>query len=222
MKKNCPQEEIIADYLENRLSNEERRQLELSLAENDECLEEILVAKNLIHNNGLQEYVPVSKRVTNAAIHLLENKISAPHRSVKDTIFRPLKHLWSRIANFDSFTVYSNTEPAHVRSYELSIHAGNFRTKKSFENIEVEIDIEKKSPHRAVIRVYLVSDTQKEYNIRVTLSNNDSREISSFLLANGFAVFEDLPFGHYNLIFIRKGVAIGTYPFEIKGDDHGE
>jgi hypothetical protein len=222
MKKKCPEEEILADYLEKRLSDEERSRLETCLSECDECLEELLVAKNLIQNNGLIEFRPVSKPITEGAIHLLADRISAPRRSVKDTIVQTITHWWSQMANLNSLKLYSNTGLAHVRSYDLAAHPGTFRTNKSFEKIKTEIEIEKTSNDSAVIRVHLVSDTQNKYNIRATLLNKDQREISSFLLTEGPAVFEDIAFGHYNLVFKRNGATIGTYPFEIKGAHHGE
>jgi hypothetical protein len=222
MKKKCPEEEILGDYLEKRLSDEERSRLETYLAECDECLEELLVVKNLIKSDRLPEYDPVSKRVTEGAIHLLADRIPVPRRSVKDTIVQPIKRLWSWIANLNSLKLYSNTGLAHVRSHDLVSHCDGFRTKKSFEKIETEIEIEKTSNDRAVIRVHLISDAQNQYNIRVTLLNKDQREISSFLLNGGYVVFEDIYFDHYSLVFIRNGAAIGTYPFEIKGTYHGE
>jgi hypothetical protein len=222
MKKKCPEEEILADYLEKRLSDEERSRLETYLLECDECLDELLVAKNLIQNNGLLEYDPVSKRIEEGAIHLLADRMPARSRSLKDAIVQIITHWWSQVANLNSLKLYSNNRLAHVRSYDLAAHPGTFRTNKSFGKIETEIEIEKTSNDSAVIRVHLVSDTQNKYNIRATLLNKDQREISSFLLTDGSAVFEDIVFSHYNLVFKRNGATIGTYPFEIKGAHHGE
>ena len=222
MKKEYPEEEIFADYLENRLTDEECRQLETYLSDCDNCLEELLIAKNMINNSRLSEYEPVSKHITESAVHLLAKRIPAPRRSMQDVIIQTLKHLWPRIANPDRLTVFSDTALTHVRSYDLAAHPRSFCTKKQFENIETEIEMEKTGPDCALIRVRLISDIQNKYNIRVTLLNKDNREISSFLLTEGFVIFEDIRFGNYNLVFIRNGETIGTYPFEIKGTYHGE
>jgi hypothetical protein len=222
MKKLCPEEEVLADYLENHLSDDERSRLEIYLSECDECLEELLAAKNLIQNKGLLEYDPVPKRITERAIHLLAERIPASRRSVKDKILQPVKHLRTWIANLNNVKLYPDSGFAHVRSYDLASHAGSFRTRKSFEKIETEIEVEKTGNASAVIRVHLVSDAHKTSNIRVTLQNKGQREISSFLLTDGFAVFEDILFGQYNLVFLRNGATIGIYPFEIKGAYNGE
>jgi len=221
MKIICSEEEILADYLEGRLSDEKRRWLEAYLSDCDHCLEELLVAKNLIQNSGLPEFDPVPKRVTEEAVHLLTNMNPAQPFSVKDAVFHPLKRLWSWASSLNLQKLYTNTTFAPVRSYDIAGSVDIFHTKKSFEKIETEIEIEKTSNDSAVIRVHLVSDTQNKYNIRVTLLNKDQREISSFLLNGGYVVFEDIHFDHYSLVFLRNGTTIGAYQFEIKDTRYG-
>ena len=72
------------------------------------------------------------------------------------------------------------------------------------------------------MRVNLVSDSKNETNIRVTLLDRNEREMASFLLSGGFVLFEDIPFGHYRLAFIRNGRRIGMYQFEIKDSSHAK
>ena len=221
MKNLYLEEEILADYIEGRLSDEKRRRLEAYLSDCDQCLEELLVAKNLIHNSELSEFDPVPKGVTEAAVQLLSNRIPAQPFSVKEAVLRPLMYLWSWVSNLNLQKLYTHTTLAPVRSYDLAGSVDIFRTKKSFKKIETEIEIEKTSIDSAVIRVHLVSDAQNKYNIRVTLMNKDQREISSFLLNGGYVVFEDVQFGHYRLIFSRNGTTIGAYQFEIKDSQNG-
>ena len=221
MKNICSEEEILADYLEGRLSDEKRRRLEEYLSDCDHCLEELLVAKKLIQNSGLKEYDPVPERVTEAAIHLLTDRSPAQSFSVKYAVLHLLRRLWSWASNLNLQKLYTDTTFAPVRSYDMAGSVDIFHTKKSFEKIETEIEIEKTSNDSAVIRVHLVSDAQKKYNIRVTLLNKNQREISSFLLNAGYVVFEDIRFDHYSLIFLRNGTTIGAYQFEIKDTRYG-
>lgn len=221
MKNICLEEEMLADYLEGRLSDEKRRWLETYLSDCDHCLEELLVAKNLIQNSELAEFDPVPKGVTEEAVHLLTNRNPALPFSVIDAILHPLKRLWSWASNLNIQKFYTHTTFAPVRSYDIAGSVDIFHTKKSFEKIETEIEIEKTSNDSAVIRVHLVSDAQKKYNIRVTLLNKNQREISSFLLSGGYVVFEDILFDHYSLIFLRNGTTIGAYQFEIKDTRYG-
>jgi len=54
----------------------------------------------------------------------------------------------------------------------------------------------------------------------VTLFKN-GREVASYPFNRSTAFFEDMPFARYVLVFTRKGLKAGEYPFEIKETRHG-
>jgi len=66
----------------------------------------------------------------------------------------------------------------------------------------------------------MLNKRTSETPIRVTLLK-DNREVSSYLTNGTNAVFEDMPFDHYQLLFTRNGVKIGEYLFEIKESRNG-
>ena len=91
---------------------------------------------------------------------------------------------------------------------------------KIFKGISTEIEIEKTGVGKAHIRVQLEEGSGRSYRIRVTLKKGE-RDVSSFLLDEGYALFEEIPFGQYELIFSENGDLLGTYSFEIKESQHG-
>ena len=91
--------------------------------------------------------------------------------------------------------------------------------RKSFADFDAEIEIEKTGPDRARIDVMLNEKTPAN-PIRITLLKN-RREVSSYLAKGTNAVFEDMPFDHYLILFTRNGVKIGEYLFEIKESRNG-
>ena len=92
------------------------------------------------------------------------------------------------------------------------------RLKKSFKTVDVEIEIEKTGENTSCIRVRLPRNAE---GIRITLVQDDrGREISSQLLNGGDAIFEEIRFGHYSLIFTRDGEKLGVYRFVTKESEH--
>jgi hypothetical protein len=65
-----------------------------------------------------------------------------------------------------------------------------------------------------------VTEKNRANPIRVTLLKN-KREVSSYLTNGSNAVFEDMPFDHYLLLFTRNGAKVGEYLFEIKESRNG-
>jgi hypothetical protein len=90
---------------------------------------------------------------------------------------------------------------------------------KTFENVESEIELEKTGENKALIRVRVFPDDIAGQQFRVTLKEGD-REIASQLAVGDYAIFEDIPFGHYNLSLARDGQTLGTYFFEVKETRH--
>jgi hypothetical protein len=91
-----------------------------------------------------------------------------------------------------------------------------YRVRKMFKEIVAEIETEKAGHQIAAIRVILINGFGNEDDFRVTLRNSNNREIASHRIPGKFAIFENIPFGHYSLAFMQNGKKIGTYSFEIK------
>ena len=218
MKRNHTEEEVLVDYLEGRLSNRERWEVERHLAECDACLEEAVVTRKFIQSVTLHKLDPVPEQVTRRAV---EAVMALKDNSLLERASEQISLLVSRWSK-----VLAESLPrrgpslAPVRGSKTVIADDLILLKKSFSDLDVEIEIEKIDQQKASILVKLSKDDLPAKPIRVTLFKN-GREISSYLFTGLTALFEDIPFGHYTLVFSRDGQRVGEYPFEIKETRHG-
>lgn len=222
MKSVCPQEEVLADYLAGRLSQENKSGLESHLSDCHRCLDEIMVAEGLMHENDLSGYEMVPSTVTESAIALIKSRTPAQHFNFKQRSLQLFKHLYSWVSVHAPLNFYRNDSLAPIRSSEKIISSDFFHIQKSFREIIADIEIEKTGQKKACVRVNLISDSKNENNIRVTLLDSNERELASSLFKNGYVLFEDISFGHYRLAFVRNGTRIGMYRFEIKDSSHAK
>ena len=218
MNNTCLKDEKIIDYLEDRLPVTDRSRAEQHLSECDVCLEEVLAAKGIVRGGSLSEFEPVPEEVTQRAIkavqdfqeHSLLEKISAFLKENLSGWFESFMELWSwRSLGF-----------APVRSSKRVVSEDLILIKKSFPDFNAKIEIEKSGDDKARIWVTVTEENGPKNPLRVSLFK-DGREMSSHLLNGSGALFEDIPFSHYTLLFIRDGLKAGEYLFEIKGSRHG-
>jgi hypothetical protein len=220
MKRICPQEEVLADYLAGRLAAENKSDLESHLSDCRRCLDEIMLAEDLMQGNTLSGYELVPPSVTQSAIELVKSRTRPAAFNFKKKIIQIFKHFYSWISVHTPLIFHRRDSLAPIRSSEKIISSDFFHVKKSFREIIVDLEIEKTGREFACVRVNLISDSKNKNNIRVTLLGRNERELASSPLKTGLVLFEEIAFGHYRLAFVRNGTRIGMYRFEIKDSSH--
>ncbi len=215
MKNICPDDEILADFIENRLPNKKRLKIEKHLSGCDRCLEELTVSRSLVRGRSLTNMEQVPEKVTDKAVHMVTQTESGPFDSFKDR----LKQSGNKISSwmFDLLNMGTNRDfcPSPIRGSRKKVSEDLIQLKKKFKKIDTEIEIEKTAKNTANIRIRLPESDKQLKGVRVILKRGE-REISSHLLNGGYALFDDIGFGRYNLLFVWQGESIGAYPFEIK------
>jgi hypothetical protein len=181
-----------------------------------------MVAENLVRRDDLSGYKMVPPAVTESAISLVTHRMRPDTLNIKKRNFQIFKHIYAWISVHAPFNFYRKDHLAPIRSSEKTISNDFFHVRKSFREIITDIEIEKTGQKNACVRVSLISDSKNQNNIRVTLLDGNEREMASFLLNRGFVLFEDIPFGHYHLAFVRNATRIGMYLFEIKDSSHAK
>ena len=212
----CPQEELFADYLENRLTIEERSDIESHFSECPRCLDEFLTANSLAKDRENLAADPVPEYVTESAAKLVAKLVSRPRDSFMQRSSRFFKKNCMRISDYIKLILYHKDGFAPVRSSQGAATGDFYRVRKMFKEMVTEIEIEKAGNQLAAIRVSLINGSADKIDIRVTLRNSSRREIASYMISGKFVVFENIPFGQYSLTFMQNGKKIGTYSFEIK------
>lgn len=219
MKKACPSDEMLADYLQGHLAEKEGSEMEEHLSDCTICLEELVIANSLFQGADLPQLDAVPAKVTEAAVRLMQSLDSAESDSLSEKFERAIKDLPTRISDFLNHKTWAELQPQPVRGFKRKVAKDLVLLKKTFEDVESEIEIEKVGENKALIRVRLLLADLTSQKIRVTLKKGD-REIASHLAEEAYVLFEDIPFGHYSLTFARDGLTLGTYLFEIKETAH--
>jgi hypothetical protein len=216
MKIKCLNEELLADYLEDRLNVDERSSIETHFSSCKRCLDEFLTANSMLQSRQYLEADPVPGHVTEAAVKRVAQLVSRPGGALKERDYPFFQKIPSRISEHIKLIMFNKNRFAPVRGSGLSETGDSYRVRKMFQEFVAEIEIEKTGHQIAVIRVTLMDGFGVESDIRVTLQNGNQREIGSYPMSANFAIFENIPFGHYSLIFMQNKHKIGNYNFEIK------
>jgi len=220
MKRACPTDEMLADYLEGRLSEKKGSEMERHLSDCDICLEELAVANSLLLGGYLPELESVPTEVTEAAVRLVRSQDWLLSESLPERIERSLRDLPTKISDILNHKNWGEFQPQPVRGPKRKVAKDFVLLKKTFQDVETEIEIEKIGDNKAHIRVRILADDAASKTIRVTLKKGE-REIASYLAESAYVLFEDITFGHYSLTLARDGSILGIYHFEIKETQSG-
>lgn len=212
MTKRCPNEETLHDYLDGRLPSGMRETIEDHLSRCDVCRELIAVFDSVNQLGETPDMVSVPGPVTGKALatvrqmerKTLAGKINTGIHQVKNGMRQ-----WSRKLEW-----FWGQETVLVRGDQAAT-ADVVQVTKVLAGMDALIEIEKCGDAKACIRVDLFSTENIPPSVRVTLVSGD-REVASCLCTGSPALFEDIPFGSYALIFTRQGKPIGDYAFELR------
>ena len=221
MKIACPDDEMIADYLEGRLMDKDRFQIEKHLSDCTMCLERFVIATSLVHGGAELELDTVPAEVTEAAVRLVQRKRSALPDSLSKTLKGSIRDLSTKVSDFFRFTPWGEWQLQPIRGSKKTLNKDLILLQKSFNDIETEIEIEKIGANKCNIRVVFPKHSRIRRGVRVSLKKGE-REISSHLTDTDYVLFEDIPFGRYSLTFAKDGVTLGTYAFEVRETGCGE
>jgi hypothetical protein len=220
MNGSCPDEERLADFLDGRLSEEERSRTEEHLAGCQACLEALVIANTLTRGASELELEPVPAAVTESAVSRVTSGYPVTSDSSTQGTRPSLRDLGARMIEILSSRLFGESCPAPVRSSKIVASENRVCVRVPFKEIETEIEVEKARLGTATIRLRLLETGAFGRALRVTLKQGD-REITSQLLEGSSALFEDIPFGHYGISLTEEGKILGTYLFEIKESRRG-
>jgi len=217
----CLDEEQLAGYLEGRLSEVERDRVERHLADCKVCLHEFVLSRNMVQGAALEKLDPVPGKVTASAIKLIYKQSNQTLVPLKKIFKQSARNLYNKMSDVLTPSPTEKWDFAAVRSSKTTTSRNGVVIRKTFAEIPAEIEIEKTIQGNAHIKVRFPNRDKSRMGTRVTLQKG-KREVSSFLAGkSGYVLFEDVPFGHYSLVFLRNGDIFGTYLFELKETNHG-
>ncbi|MCU0596007.1 MAG: zf-HC2 domain-containing protein, partial [Desulfobacterota bacterium] len=192
----CPDEERVADYLEDRLSLSERAEMEAHLSACGVCLDEFLAARSLASADLSLHSAPAD--VTDETVRLVKDRISTGRDPSAVRLIRTVSRYVSGLKDHLQYPFFWKWSASPTRGPKTVVSPDVILIRKAFKGVLAEIEIEKTAGEKAHIRIRLGEGGDVAKGLRVTLKKGD-REISSLILNGGYGVFEDIPFGQYNL-----------------------
>jgi len=216
MASKCPPQEMLSDYLENRIPDGKKPMIEKHISDCEICMDTIVIARQVLRDEDANRVESVPREVTEAAVNLVRYPpLSVPLPGRAKVIGRSIGDLLRRLSDVFSPSAWRKLAYAPLRGSRAVIADDLIRVRRDFDGIDVEIEVEKTGKSKADIRVESRTAIANTVSIRVTLKRNE-REISSHLLAAAEpALFEDVPFGQYALVFMENRVEKGAYLFQI-------
>ena len=143
MNKTCPREEILVDYVEDRLPEEERLDLEEHLSVCDSCLEDLIVANTVFREGEEFELDSVPKKVTKSAVRALRSQYGEPSDAFPEKLKKATGELWVKVLDSFSVTSRAGLQLAPIRGSKTRLAKDLIHLTKTFKDLEVEIEIEK-------------------------------------------------------------------------------
>ena len=213
----CLSDEHLIDYIEGRLTSNQRRQVEFHLSLCDQCLEYTYICRRI----GSAVFISDASIAPSALTKRVSREIS---RLDKGSLFdrlagraRAIYLQWKRCLEQNNRLGFAPLAP--IRGNKTQLADWLVLLQKTFPDIETEISVEKIDHQLANIIVSIGKANPKKVPVRVTLMS-EGREVASYLIEKGDAQFESVKFGHYALLFTSNGTLIGRYYFQIKESGH--
>lgn len=210
-KKKCFSEFDVGAYIEGSFSSDQQESFERHLSGCHECWSEFVAINRVIMNkdsvatedvpdNMIEKasmMFPKKSSLLDIILNLVRGSVDVVHRSLDINIFSPL--------------------PAVGLRSRKTIRPEMIVLKKSFKDIDVQLDIEKVSETICNIRVSV--DTLKGRDLirglRVELISK-GRELISDLIEDGETVLEDISSGRYTINICRKRKILGQIALKLQ------
>jgi hypothetical protein len=210
MRNHCPNDELLMDFVEGRLSDRQRNEIEVHLAACAPCREQVGVCAAVVYGTAAADEAHVPDHLTERALERVARQVPSPGPGVID---RARRWVAKGVAVLER--IVPQGEPAWVAVRgEATVSDQLIRREKRFEDAAFTIEIEKSGDKQALIRVTSIQDNPSEETLRVALFKGE-REAASMMLGDMPAVFEEIAFGVYTLVFARGNTKIGEYTFEV-------
>jgi hypothetical protein len=205
----CPGDEILMDFLEQRLAAGAREQVEHHLARCAGCREQVAVCADMLGSVNEGDALPVPPQVAVNAV-LKQARATWPRKLGREA----RQWVEKGAAALERLTLGAGPLPVPVRSRSEAPGDALIRRERQLNGLKVSIEIEKSGPGLAVIRVAGDPAPPDGTLVRAALFK-EAREIASGMLGRAPLMLEEIPPGVYKLVFSERTRELGQYTFEI-------
>ncbi len=209
IQQSCPDEEIIAAYLEHRLDSVRCEKFESHLCNCPNCRETVATAGTISHRLTRSQSLQMTseKRIQAAIVEVKNVQNSSPKAGdqIRGKIERYL------FDGFDSIAGWFHQPATAVRGEGEGVKES---FKKRISSVGATVQIDKTSSGGFILRLF--QDNLPDHcTMRVTIKQG-GRELFSTLMKQDSLVSNNIQPGHYSIEFRRSDNKSGAYHFEIK------
>ena len=204
----CPDEEVLAGYLDGNGAEERRRDIEAHLADCAVCLEQAIVAYEAEGRSGAEE---AHRELVERVMALVP--ASHGESPFLELVVRLVKNSLELIST--SGKLVPITAPVGIRGRAKPLDSTLLQVEKEMGRLKVGVEVEAVEAGlcEVIVRVG-AKDGRVVDGIRLTLFSR-GREQASYLARQGEAVFDRIPRGEYNLAISDSGASVGRIRLRI-------
>jgi len=209
----CIDFDILVDYITGNLPDKKRDRVMEHILRCDNCLENIANATRIMGDNDLDKWKAMPEK---EALSVLEKvNMNFLRSSPKQPCLKPKAVKKKFLEWVQGLTPDFSLQYGFARApgFSGASFTDHICIKKIFGDLRADIFMEKCDDGFCVqIKVY--KDNKMAKNVRVTLTREGGGSVSR-LVSDGYKLFEDLPFGSYQLVLAQKLLKKGSYLFAI-------
>jgi hypothetical protein len=214
----CPDHETLGAFYEGRLDQESERRLREHIMYCDRCLELGSALAAQLEDNRYEEKIQVPLKALNRVVRL---DPARSHKSwtegAREVVVDFARGMVNSVKSSGQAVAVEPVPAVAFRGGGQVISENLVAFKKEFLPFIAEVEVEKIQENRGEITV---SVSEKEtgrpaQGMRVSLFSPE-KELESYILEQGQAVFENVKFGKYLLRLSRQGKQIGRISLNMK------
>ena len=209
--KKCLSEFELEAYLEGKLSSDRKESVNKHFNECGQCREEFNAINQIVIQGDDMAVEEVPEHIIKKAVGMFPEK-----SGLFDIILSLVRDTLEVVYYSDDINISTPSPATGLRGNTIA-SPEMIVLKKSFEDINVELDIEKLSGNMCNMRVTV--DGLKEKIMRNTIRVEliyKGRELVSGLLEDGEAILEDISIGKYTIKICQKRKILGEIILKIQ------
>ena len=143
----CPNDEILMDFLEHRLTGNALQEVERHLARCADCREQVAVCAELLCTSIAEDTIPVPQGVTQRAV---DTVLGLENKSLLDKLIHGTRRQIAKsTAALERLTWQPVSAAVALRGKAETLNPEVIRRKKQFGHLRVDIEIEKSDADQA-------------------------------------------------------------------------
>jgi hypothetical protein len=207
-RRNCPDEEILARYVDRLLEGDEATRLEAHLARCSLCLENVVA---VYKSTDGAEGKKVPQVILDRVLSLVAE--AASQENILDLVVRLVKDSLELVSTSGQLVLVSS--PVSVRARSQTSETTILQVEKEMAGFKVILEVEQVEAGLCQLVVRTEAEGKRPADgIRLSLFSGD-REQASYLTRQGQAVFDRLSAGAYNIAITDSGIPVGTIRLEL-------